>query len=129
MAVFTKEAVGYLGQRPEMLTVTIDDTPRTDGPGRRRRKQQPARVRGGRFRTLRSRGRGVRVESVVPGSPAASAGVESGDVLLALAGQSIENLQGYTDLLQGVVTRRKRYPPKFSAAVKTFELEVTLKER
>ena len=44
-------------------------------------------------------GPGVKVDSVVPGSPAEKAGIRAGDVLLKLAGQAIESLRGYSQIL------------------------------
>jgi S1-C subfamily serine protease len=44
-------------------------------------------------------GPGVRVDDIVPGSPAEKAGLRKGDVLLKLAGQPIESLRGYSQIL------------------------------
>lgn len=44
-------------------------------------------------------GPGVKVDQVVPGSPAEKAGIRTGDVLMKLAGQPIENLRGYSQIL------------------------------
>ncbi|MGI9341416.1 MAG: M20/M25/M40 family metallo-hydrolase, partial [Gammaproteobacteria bacterium] len=99
VAVFTKEAVGYLAARPEPLTVTIDDSPRAQipvaGSGEGRRSVSVGTVPDFSFP-----GPGVRVDDVVPQSPAAKAGVRAGDILIELAGQSIGDLQGLTDVMK-----------------------------
>jgi len=44
-------------------------------------------------------GEGVRVAAVAPGSPAAAVGIQAGDVIVAVDGQPVRNLQEYTGLL------------------------------
>ena len=127
VAMLVKETVAYLTGRPEMLTITIDGTQATPKPakpgtvGKRR-----ASV--GTVPDFAFQGPGVRVSAVVPGSPAVAAGIVTGDVLLSLAGTSIENLQSYTDVLKslsagdtvaGVVKRGE----------KTIDIEVTVTAR
>jgi hypothetical protein len=100
VAVFVKEAIAYMAEREEPLTVTIDGEkaapaqPAASGPRTGRR------VRFGTVPDFAFQGVGVKVDSVVPDSPAARAGVESGDVLLAIDGSPIDNLQAYSDLLK-----------------------------
>ena len=126
MAIFTKEAVGYLGQRPEKLTATISDEPRTQGPGAGGSSSR--RVSVGTVPDFAFQGPGVRVDSVVPGSPAESAGILAGDVLLSLAGQSIADLQGFTDLLK-TLSPDETVPAEIQRDEETLELEVTLTAR
>ncbi len=45
-------------------------------------------------------GPGVRVQEVMPGSPAAAAGIRAGDVLVALDGAPIADLRGYSAALK-----------------------------
>ncbi len=45
-------------------------------------------------------GEGVRVDGLVPESPAAVAGVQEGDILLELAGETVEDLRGFSDILK-----------------------------
>jgi hypothetical protein len=98
-AVFVKEAVDYLAARPEPLTVTIDSAAQKPRPA----AGSPAgarRVSVGTVPDFAWQGTGVRISSVVPGSPAESAGLRAGDILVGIAGQPVASLQGYTDLLK-----------------------------
>ena len=92
-AMFVKETVAYLAQRPEPLTVTIDGTAAPGAGGSRR-------VSVGTVPDFAFQGPGVRVDAVVPSSPAAAAGILPGDILLQLAQTPIDNLQGFTNLLK-----------------------------
>ena len=49
-------------------------------------------------------GPGVRVESVVPDSPAAAAGIQAGDVITAIDGESVADLGAFSETL-------KKYSP------------------
>jgi peptidase M28-like protein/PDZ domain-containing protein/peptidase M1-like protein len=46
-------------------------------------------------------GPGVRVQEVLPGSPAAAAGIVSGDVIVSFGGAEVTDLKTYSDLLKG----------------------------
>jgi aminopeptidase N len=122
--VFTKEAVGYLAQRPEHLTVTIDpDAPTGPKPG-----QGSRRVSVGTVPDFGFQGPGVLVESIVPNSPAAAAGIEPGDVLISLGGRPIDNLQGFTDLLKSL-SPGETLPAQVQRDGETLDLEVTVTAR
>jgi S1-C subfamily serine protease len=45
-------------------------------------------------------GPGVKVESIVPGSPAAAAGLQPGDVLQTIAGENVTSLGRYSEILK-----------------------------
>jgi aminopeptidase N len=99
VAVFVKEAVAYLGARPEPLTVTIA------GKAANAAAAPPAqpgsrRVSVGTVPDFAYGGVGVRIGSVVPDSPAAAAGLQAGDVLTAIDDEPVANLQAYSDLLK-----------------------------
>jgi len=101
VAVFTKEAVGYLAQRPEHLTVTIDQNAPAKS-GNLGGQQGGRRVSVGTVPDFGFQGPGVLVESIVPNSPAAAARIEPGDILLSLGGNPIADLQGFTDVLKSL---------------------------
>jgi serine protease Do len=46
-------------------------------------------------------GPGVKVDAVVPGSPAEKAGVKPGDVVLKLDGRDVANLRDFSEKLKG----------------------------
>jgi len=103
VATFVKEGVGYLGERPTPLTNTIPKeataapapAPAAAGGG------QPARrVSLGTVPEFTFAGPGVKVASVMPGSPAEKAGLKENDVILQIDGKPIANLQAYSDLLK-----------------------------
>ena len=128
-ATFVKETVAYLAARPEPLTVTIDGTARSaeadkPQPGATRER----RVSVGTIPDFAFQGQGVRIDSVIPGSPAAAAGIVAGDVLTKLAGTPVSNLQGYTDLLKSL-SPGDTVPVAIQRDGKTIAVEVTVKAR
>ena len=123
-AIFVKETVVYLAQRPEPLTVTIDGTKTgqasvTPGAGGKRR------VSVGTVPDFAFQGPGVLVDAVVPASPAETAGIKAGDILLQLAEMPIANLQGYTDLLKSL-SPGDTVPAVIQRDGKTINMEVTV---
>lgn len=83
----TADIVRSLGDRDERLAYT--DPPRP-----------PRRPRLGITPGREPHPRGLRVEGVVPGGPAATAGLQAGDVLLSLAGQSLRTVQDLQEVLR-----------------------------
>jgi len=72
-------------------------------------------------------GQGAIVGQILPGSPAAEAGVETGDVLLSLNGRAVSDPR----TLQGIVEQLeigKSYPLKLSRDGKPLELKVAIRE-
>jgi S1-C subfamily serine protease len=73
-------------------------------------------------------GPGVRVASVIAGSPAEKAGIAAGDVILAIDGADVADLKGYSALL-----KTKKPGDKVKVRVRrgdeTKELEATLAAR
>ena len=122
--MLVKEATGYLAQRPEPLTVTLSpDAPAvTPGSGGQRR------VSMGTVPDFGFQGPGVRVEDVVPGSAAETAGIVAGDVVTGVDGQAIDNLQGFTDLLK-TLSPGDTVKTTIMRDGKSETLDVTLKAR
>ncbi len=95
------EAVGYLAERTEPLTVQIsgaaapDAVPRGSG--------SPRRASLGTMPDFAYTGGGVLIQQVVPGSAAEISGLEAGDIIVALEGVPVEDLRGYSGLLQSHV--------------------------
>ncbi len=100
IATFVKEAVVYLGEREEPLTVTIagaapqDEPTATPRPGRR--------VSFGTVPEFAFQGPGVKLAGVTLGSPAEKAGLQEGDVLLAIDGTEIADLRVFSSLLRSL---------------------------
>ncbi|MBK7251531.1 MAG: PDZ domain-containing protein [Gammaproteobacteria bacterium] len=106
VATVTKEAVDYLLGRDAPLTATLapggtaEDGSGPQGNARERTAPGERRAFLGTVPDFAFTGPGVRVASVVPGSPAETAGIVAGDVLVAMDGQPIPTLQTYADRLR-----------------------------
>ncbi len=90
------EAVAFLAERTEPLTVTIGSAAEPTGPA-------PAGARRASLGTMPDfgfEGPGVRVQQIMPGSPAETAGLASGDVLIAFDGEAVADLGSYSSLLK-----------------------------
>jgi S1-C subfamily serine protease len=99
VAEVAHEVITYLAQRTEPLTVTIAERPSA--------KREPAsadaqerRASLGTMPDFAFAGPGVKVAAITPGSAAAAAGIEAGDVLRALNGEPIADLRGLAGLLR-----------------------------
>lgn len=106
VAAFVREAVAYLGERPEKLTVTIA-SPAKPGtpaapPAGRGGEPAPRRASLGTVPDFGFPGPGVRAEGITEGSPAAKAGLQPGDVILQIDGRPVANLQEYSNLLRAL---------------------------
>ncbi|MGE5815656.1 MAG: M20/M25/M40 family metallo-hydrolase [Acidobacteriota bacterium] len=132
VAAFVREAVAYLGERPEKLTVTITSAanPGTAEPAVAGRSGEtaPRRASLGTVPDFAFPGPGVRAEGMTEGSPAAKAGLQPGDVIVRINDRAVANLQEYSTLLRtfqpgqtvSVVVRRGE---------KELTVQVTLGER
>jgi len=96
VATFTKEAVTYLLERPEPLTVTIagaEQAPKMPTEGGRR-------VSFGSMPDFSYQGKGYKLGSITPGSPADLAGLQAGDVMIELDGREVADLRAFSALLK-----------------------------
>ena len=104
VATFVKEATGYLVGREEPM-VLLGGTAAA-GSAAAGSDDRPANTEGQRrvnFGTVPDfahNSEGVRVESVVPGSPAELAGIQAGDVLLEMNGETVAGLGAFSDFLK-----------------------------
>jgi len=99
VATVAKEAIEYLAARPEPLTATIsaaEAAPAQPAPGTPRERRASLGI----VPDFAHTARGVRAEGIVPGSPAAKAALQPGDVLLAVAGQPVGDMQAYSNVLK-----------------------------
>jgi membrane-associated protease RseP (regulator of RpoE activity) len=134
VATFVREGVTYLAERAEPLTNPPSPTAAgSTTPSATARPAAPAsagarRVSFGTVPDFAFEGPGVRVTSVVPGSPAEKAGVQAGDVLVSVDGKAIANLQGYSDVLR-TLSPGQTVRALVQRAGKELSMSVTLAER
>jgi S1-C subfamily serine protease len=114
VATYVKEGIAYLGERPQPLTNTIGSmkgaspqapeaaSSKSTAPAVPPGASQGRRVSFGTMPDFAFPGPGVRVASVVPGSPAEKAGVLENDVILQLDGQGVADLPGYSAILRAL---------------------------
>ena len=98
-AAFIKEFVEYLAARETPMTSQLQ------GAAGKDRLAKPApptgrRVSLGTVPDFTWEGEGLRVTGTVPGSPAAAAGLQEGDILVELAGESVDGLKGLSGILK-----------------------------
>jgi membrane-associated protease RseP (regulator of RpoE activity) len=91
------EAIGYLAERTDPLTVTItaDDEGNAAEPPRTSRRASL-----GTMPDFAFEGPGVRVQQVMPGSAAEGSGIVAGDVIVALDGVEVTDLRSFSQLLK-----------------------------
>lgn len=97
IATFVKEAVVYMLEREEPLTIRIEgattETPKRPTTGGRQ-------VSFGTVPDYQFQGSGVKIDSLVPDSPAEKAGLLAGDILIQLDGNEIESLRAFSNFLK-----------------------------
>lgn len=132
VAVWLEEAVGYLSAREEPFKSQLGSgspaagrEPASDG------SQAPStsrRVLLGTEPEFSFAGPGVKVAGITPNSPAAAAGIQAGDLLIAIDGHALTDLRGYSN-------RLRQYQPGDTVTVRlkrgdeTLEVKTTLKAR
>ncbi|MGE3167103.1 MAG: M20/M25/M40 family metallo-hydrolase [Planctomycetota bacterium] len=97
VAVFVREAATYLAGREAPLTTNLTGgapQPAVGSTGEARR------VSLGTVPDMAFNGKGVRLASVTPGSPAAQAGLADGDVIVAIDGVTLLDLKAYSEALK-----------------------------
>ncbi len=99
VATFVKEAAGYLIQREEPMVLA--GSAAAGGSGDRSvNTEGQRRVSFGTVPDFAHNADGVRVDAVVPGSPAELAGIQAGDVLLKMNGETVAGLGAFSDFLK-----------------------------
>lgn len=102
VASLVKEAVAYLGERPEPLTVTIEGKAPPRVGGAPPAAQAGRKVTFGAVPDFAFTGAGVRLGGTTPGSPAAAAGLQEGDVLTQVDGRPVGSLGDFSAVLKGL---------------------------
>ena len=107
VATVLKETVDYLANRTMPLSVTLPERGAGTVDGGEGGNTSPdeggRKVSLGTVPDFQFPGPGVRLDGVVPDSPAARAGLQAGDVLLAVDQQAIEDLRHLAGLLRAMV--------------------------
>ncbi|MEZ4322958.1 MAG: M20/M25/M40 family metallo-hydrolase [Myxococcota bacterium] len=88
------EAVAYLAERTDPLTVQLGDPSPAAGEGGARKASL------GTMPDFTFAGPGIRIADVMPASAAQNAGLVPGDVILAIDGEALADLQAFSNLLK-----------------------------
>ncbi len=94
------ETVGYLAERTEALTVTIAGSAEAASESALS-NQRERRASLGTMPDFAFEGDGVRIQRVMPDSAAEKAGIQTGDIVVALDGRQVTDLRSYSALLKG----------------------------
>ncbi len=120
-----KEATEYLANRHDPLTVTIQPT---ENRAQIKPMTEKRKVSLGTVPDFSYQGKGVRVENVMPGSPAELIPLQHGDILIALANQPISDLATYSAILK-TLEPGQQTTLQFMRDGKTITVDIMLTER
>lgn len=120
-----KEATEYLANRHDPLTVTIQSTQHKT---QIKSITEKRKVSLGTVPDFSYQGKGVRVENVMPGSPAELIPLHQGDILITLANQSISDLAAYSAILKTLEPGQQTVL-QFMRDGKTITVNIILTER
>ncbi|MBM4221724.1 MAG: PDZ domain-containing protein, partial [Gammaproteobacteria bacterium] len=96
VATVATEAIDYLASTEKRLSVTTASAAAAAPPA----GSGSRRVSVGAIPDFAFQGPGLRLEGVVPGSPADKAGMQAGDILTHLGGKAVNGLGGFNELLK-----------------------------
>lgn len=122
VATVAREAIDYLAQRDAPLSVTAAPQPASAAGAP---SEGARRVSFGLVPDYAHQGPGIRAESVVPDSPAARAGLQAGDLVLAFGDVPIAGLAAFSDTLKKHVAG-DRIPTRVRRAEREFVVDVEL---
>ncbi len=99
VAMVAKEAITYLADREEPLAFT-GPAGAAMRPATAPRSKTGKRVSTGSVPDFAWTGKGIRLSSVVEGSPGEKAGLKTGDIIVAVNGQATDDLRTYSGQLK-----------------------------
>lgn len=126
VAAFTAELARFLAGRDRRITFTTATAPAA--PATPPQMVTTRRVSLGTVPDFAWQGEGVRVDGVLPGSPAETAGIRKGDVLVGFDGEKVASLEDYTAALKAR-NPGDRVKLTLSREGETLEVEAVLAER
>jgi hypothetical protein len=100
-AAVLKEVVEYLASRPEPLTSTLTGA-RDITALQKWEPHKKRRVVLGTIPDFGYTGKGVRLDGVTPDTPAETAGLQEGDIIVRIGDTVIEDLQTFSDILKSL---------------------------
>jgi aminopeptidase N len=98
VAAVARDAVVYLSERKEPLTITIKGI--TSKPAKPGAQKNGRRARTGFMPDFSFPGKGVKIGMISPGSPAEKAGLKKGDIIIKLGDIIINDLKEYSNALK-----------------------------
>ncbi len=127
VATVSKEVLLYLADREDPMPFT-GSTAKEKTTTQKTQKKENRRVSTGSIPDFAFQGPGIKISGITPGSAGEKAGLQTGDIILELNDEKIDNLKTYSALL-------KKYQPEDIVRLKILreekekEIELTLGER
>lgn len=130
VAAILKEAAEYLANRVEPLTVMLSNENQRpeSAPATTKQTKSTRRASIGTVPDFSYQGDGVRVDDVIPDSPAHKVQLQTGDILLQLGGKPISDLASYANILR-TLDAGENVELRYRRDDQEFDVEVTLTER
>ena len=97
VATVSKHVIEYLASRKEALTSRLSDRDGTSDKTKKLRK-----VSLGTVPDFTYTGEGYRLSGVMPGSPAQASGLKKGDVIIEVAGKTIQSIKNVSEILKSL---------------------------
>ena len=123
VASVVREVIKYLAGREEPLTVAGKPVEKNDAGPKKERK-----VSLGTIPDFAYKGEGVRLSGVVPGSPAESAGLKEGDVIVRILAAPVKSLKDLSEILK-TLKAGERISITFMREGREMKVETVVKER
>lgn len=124
VALWAEEAAMFLGSRVDPLRVNLANAQPITTSGATTEREASL----GTVPDFAYSGQGIRISGVTPGGAAAEAGLVANDILLGYNGETIADLQSYSNFIRGSAPG-DTVSLDIQRGTETFTVEVTLKAR